>query len=290
MPTNPIDTILPPVDDRVKPTLQYFSGLIDEAINFGTHVFQWHMQAAKGGDEIAPISLSIRHILEIFGAVSSCVRNSNIDPCKILLRAALESFLGLAYILQEDSVRRGYAFLAVEAHQRLKHYRALDPSTPESIQLARALSGDTVAPGFSHSLPQDVIQDAIQKVKAFLDTPGPKTAMAELRKLKRKHKNPNWYTLYEGPTNLEGLAARLRYQSLYQFLYRYWSRTTHGVDVIQGKLAHPSSGRSGVVQLRVPKEAQTVTQITITLGLKMFRLLVDKCCPEKSADAKVVRN
>ena len=197
------------------------------------------------------------------------------------MRATLESFLGLAYLLKEDSVRRGFAFLAVEAHQRLKLVRMLDPSTPEGVRFQKALESDTVAPGYSHGISPELIKLSISRTEDFLNTPGVKSALDELRKVRKKNKNPNWYSLYGGPTSIAQLADYLGYQSLYLVFYKFWSRTTHGVDIIQGKLAMGSTGRPGIIQLRVPTDAQTMAQLAITVALRTFRLVVDKYCPEK---------
>ena len=286
MPTLPIKELLPEIDPGVKSNLNQFGALIDEAINFGTHVLTWHMQTAKGADEIAPVTFSFRHILELLGATSTCVKSSYVDLCRVLLRALLESLLGLAYILREDSVRRGFAFLAVEAYQRLKQMRALDKSTPARKTLEQKLAKDTVAPGFTAEIPQEMVKESIARTEAFLQTPGPKAALSEFRRIKSKNKNsnPNWYSLYDGPQNLEQLADALGYQSMYQFFYKYWSKSTHGVDVIQGNLVRSISGRAAVVQLRLPKEAQSITQISITFALHTIRLMIDAYCPEKRQD------
>jgi hypothetical protein len=286
MSTNPVEELLPPIHPAAKSALEQFGSLVDETIAFGTHVLKWQMDSATGGDEVAPITLSIRHILDMLAAVSSCVKSSNIDPCKSILRATLESFLGLAYLLKEDSSRRGFAFLAVEASQRLKHVKMLDPSTTEGDAFRKALESDTVVPGFVPNISPEVIKTSLANTEAFLASRGVREAVAELKRLKKKNKNsnPHWYSLYGGPTNLERLATSLGYQSLYLVYYKHWSRSTHGIDVVQGKLGPGPSGRPRLIQLRVPTEAQTATQFAVTLALKMFRLIVDKYCPEKQSE------
>src|SRR5690349_8409285 len=78
--------------------LSKFSILIDEFINFGTHVLKWELETAKGGDENIPISMMFRHLLELGDSISILVKNSSIDPCKLQLRGILEALLGLEYI------------------------------------------------------------------------------------------------------------------------------------------------------------------------------------------------
>jgi hypothetical protein len=286
MATQPIDKILSPVQPKTKSILGQFGCLIDETRAFGTHVLQWHMDSAVGGDDVVPISLSIRHILELMGAVSSCVKNANIDPCKIVLRAMLESFLGLTYMLQNDTRRRAFAFLAVEAHQRLKHLRMLDLSTEEGKKYLSLVRDDENASSFSPRISPEMIATAINNAEEFLQTEGVGEALTEIINLKKtkKKRNPNWYSLYGGPANLEELATTVGHQLLYAFFYRYWSRSTHGIDVIQGKLGRSASGRPGIFQLEIPTDAQALTQITATLALATYRLVLTKYSPSKIAD------
>jgi hypothetical protein len=93
MPTTPAVKYASDNQELLK-TLGRFADLIQETVNFGTHVLEWELGSAPGGDETAPITLSLRHILELLDSVSINIRNACVDPCKLLLRGALESFFG----------------------------------------------------------------------------------------------------------------------------------------------------------------------------------------------------
>ena len=71
----PIDELLPPFDPSIKLALEGFGALIDETVAFGTHVLSWQMKSATGGDEVAPITLSMRHMLEMLAAISACIKS-----------------------------------------------------------------------------------------------------------------------------------------------------------------------------------------------------------------------
>jgi hypothetical protein len=286
MPTVPVPELLPTLQIATRSTLSQFAALIDETRAFGTHVLQWHMQTVEGGDEVGPISLSIRNILELMGAISSCVRNSNIDPCKILLRAMLESYFGLAYMLQADTRRRGFAFLAVEANQRLKQLKSFDPSILTRTPVTTLSEVKETRDSFPDVPSSDVIATAIRDTEEFLKTTGVQEALAEIGRMRKgkAKRNPNWYSLYDGPSNLEELSSRIGEESLYSFFYRYWSRSTHGIDIVQGKLGRTESGRAGILQLDIPANAQNISQMTINIALPAYRLIVIIFSPDKLED------
>ena len=64
MPTTPAINYIPS-DDALLRTLGRFAFLIEESVNFGTHVLEWELEASAQTRENAPISLSMRHVLEL---------------------------------------------------------------------------------------------------------------------------------------------------------------------------------------------------------------------------------
>ena len=85
--TKPVNQILPrEIDPGVEQLLLKFSTLIDEFVNFGTQVFKWVIEESRGTDEQMPLLMFFRDMLEKADSISILVRNSSIDPSKVLLR------------------------------------------------------------------------------------------------------------------------------------------------------------------------------------------------------------
>jgi hypothetical protein len=289
MSTQPVEEIIPrnPSNPELSKVLGRFADLIDETINFGSHVLKWHLESARGGDETAPITLSFRHILELLDAVSINIRNSSVDPCKLLLRGALESYFGVAYILETDTERRAMAFMATYVNQRLKTYRKLDPTTQQGKEFRSVLKKDHLGASMVISIPTPVIEAAIANLESLVKKAAYKDAHAEYNRLKKANsKNPYWYSLYGGPTNIEKLADHLNMQAFYHILYRQWSSSTHGTDIIQGNISRSSTGQTEILQLRLPKEPQALTVIAVSIALKLFRLFIERYALEKSSEYK----
>jgi len=289
MSTQPVLQIIPrtPANPNVSKVLGRFADLIDETVNFGSHVLKWHLESAQGGDENVPITLSFRHILELLDAVSINIRNSLVDPSKLLLRGALECYFGVAYMLKADTKRRAMAFMASYVNQRLKTYRKLDPTTQQGKEFRRLLKKDPIAANMIISIPTPVVQAAIANLETLLKKPAYKDANDEYNRLKKTNsKNPYWYSLYGGPSNIEKLADHLNMQASYHILYRQWSNSTHGTDIIQGNISRSPSGETSIHQLRLPKEPEVLTVLAVSIALKLFRLFIARYAPHKSTEYK----
>jgi hypothetical protein len=285
MPTQPIEEILPlsKSEPEISNVLGRFGNLIDEAVYFGTHVLKWHLESTRGGDETVPVTLSFRHILELLYCVSLNIRRSLVDPCKLLLRGALESFFGVAYILEADTNRRSMAFMATYANQRMKTYRKLDPSTDQGKEFARLIKKDRIAANMVLTVPPSLVRSSIANLESLLKRPEYKDANAEYQRMRKTGtKNPYWYSLYGGPKNVEKLADHLGLVAMYHILYRQWSSSTHGTDIIHGKISQSETGHGAILQLRLPTEAQTLTVLAVSLALELYQLFINRYAPDKA--------
>ena len=284
MPTTPAVKYVPENPEVLK-TLGKFADVIQETVNFGTHVLEWELSSASGGDETIPITLSVRHILELLDTVSVNIRNSCVDPCKLSLRGALESFFGVAYILETDTTRRAMAFMATYANQRLRTYRRFDQTTEQGKEFRNLLKKDRLAGDMAISLPPSLVKSAIGNLESLLRKPEYKGANAEYQKQKKAgSSNPYWYSLYGGPKNIEKLADHLKLSAMYHILYRQWSSATHGTDIIQGKISARAGGQAAILQMRLPTEAQVLTLLAVTIGLELSQIVIKHYVPDRMSD------
>lgn len=289
MPTEPIRELLPREIEShgVLEVLRKFSEAIDETVNFGTHVFKWCDESNTRGDETAPLFLSLRHILGLSDAVAINIRASAADPCKLLLRGSLESYLGIAYILEANTDQRGMAFMFWYVNQKLKLYKKLDFTTDQGKEFRKTLSTDKLFESMKLDYPKDKLDDAIDNLNSLLKKPGYVEAAAEYQRLRKSgKKNPHWYSFYNGPENVEKLATHLHSPLIYHILYRQWSEATHGTDIIQGVIHEGPSGTTEIVQLRLPKDAQILTFFAITIFIELYQRLIKHFVPSRLVDFK----
>lgn len=283
MPTEPYDNILPRNIENLEltRTLSSFSDLIEETVNYSTHVFMWCFETERGHDENVPIFMSYRHILELLDAISILMRQSCIDPCKVLLRAVFESTLSIEYILENNTIQRGMDFMVCYYHNELKHYRRWDPDDPMYAEFQSKLRSDKILGNWDSSEIPDV-KDEIDKRNRILELPRYRESEAEYQNLRRQGtRNPKWYSLHSGPSSIEKLAERLDRSGMYHILYRHWSTSVHGTDLIRGKISIDDEKRVNVHQIRLPTNAEEVTKFSVSFALLNINTFTDHFCSHK---------
>ncbi len=283
--TEPIKGVIPrELDSGVAELLDNFSRGIEECVNFGSHILNWDAKIKRGGDENFPPAMLFRHFLELIDSVSILVKNSSVDPCKLILRGALEVYFSLEYIFEKETKDRSMAFLVWHNHKNIKRYKSFDPNQEQGKQMQNSFNKDKLINGINlKNNPK--IQQSIANLERLLKTEKFQKGEAEYQRLKNAgEKNPPWYRLFNGPKNIEELATRLNLAGLYEMFYRYWSGPTHGTDIIQGKAFENPSGGTDIIQIRYAKDAQAVTSQSMILLIKVFKLYISNRIPEKQQD------
>jgi hypothetical protein len=288
MPIEPVREVLPDGNEvrELRRVLEALSGAIRETACFGTHVMKWCAQAATGGDEEIPLLLSLRRALEILDCISALVKMSMIDPCNVLLRSLLEVLLNTLYILQTDTKRRAMSFMNCYFHDRLRTNRKLDPTTKEGMQFKSQIRKDRLVGKMSVAKVPG-LRKMIANAQAALRRPEYVETEAEYQRVRFEAKRaPMWYSLFGGPPNVEQLAQRLDLPGVYGILYRGWSSTVHGTDIIDRKISKGGTGGLEISQIRLPTDAQLVAQLALSLSLEFYRALVAHYVPGRQQELR----
>jgi hypothetical protein len=266
--------------------LDKFGYYLDEFMNFGSHVIKWETDTARGSDEDLPLELLLRHFLELLDSVSILARNASIDPCKLILRGMLEASFGIEYILEKNTHDRAMCFLLCHTHKKLKTYKKFDQTSSQGKKYQKDLNSDKSYKEIDLSkLPQTEIQKAIKNSESILRLPKYHNYEKEYqRSVKTGSKNPNWYSLFNGPRNIKDLADYLNRTGLYEILYRHWSGSIHATDIIDGNISSSKTGTVDFIQIRYLKDAQSVVSHTMNLALTVFQLIIDHRIPTKKSE------
>ncbi len=272
--TKPIKDLLPDLDNKgLQDILNGFSYVLKEVINFSTHIFKWGKQLKdKDGDELLPIFLSYRHILELLDAISLLIEKGSTEPCKLLLRGILESTFNILYILKNDTEVRSKCFIVWYQKRKLKYLDSFNPETNAGKDFFEQLKVDF----FAGNNPELFIINNTGEQKTLITKQFQKEKYKNISDEYEAKKKHNWYSLYNGPRNLQELAKVLNLYSLYHILYKQWSEAIHGTDIFSGKMSRDENGLAAITQLRYFEHAQTVTSISIALYLKVSRSLSEK--------------
>lgn len=273
------------MNQDLKELLAEFSKIIDNLTDFGAKIHFWDIEKG-GGDEKIPGNMFLRNFLETIDAISILVKHSSIEPCNAQLRIALETIFQIEYLLQQNQEQRALAFLVWNSKEQQKWVERCDGYSPRYLDLVKKFANDKF---LNHSKPSVLpINDVLkERSRNFLALPQYRPIVAEYeRTIQLGNKNPTWYALFNGPRNIEGLAKAVQMEATYEVLYRSWSKSSHGQDILQGKLsasAKDESGKStGLIDgIRSPKNAQQVTSYCFNIGVPLYQTYVKHRIPDK---------
>lgn len=262
-------------DENLKPILDLFANGIEKLVDFGLEIVNWDTEKLDASDEHLPPILFLRNYLEKIDAISILVRHSSIDPCKSLLRTALENIIYLEYLLQKDTEQRSISFLVWNSISQQKWAEKADGSSANYKQLLSKYKKDKFMR--EHTPP---VHPDIEKIKTngeqLLELDRYKSTHEEYERTRKKIKNPAWYSLYDGPENMDLLCTSVDLNAIYEVLYRIFSHSVHGNDVIQGKLLPDEDGKTYIAQIRFPKDAQSITQHCYNFCILIFKTYIER--------------
>jgi hypothetical protein len=277
-----IEDILPRNQIGVKKELEKLSSVIDFAIDFGTHLLKWQADKMQSGDQhLVPI-LFFRNILELADSISILIKNSSVDPAKSLSRSLLENSFGLEYLLEKDQKNRALSYNVWLTHKDLKLYDKLDKNTQAGKQFLGEIKKDLYVKEFESD--DSVLEFAKQNSKDLLKLTLYRSIEEEYQRTNSIRKNPKWFTLFDGPTDIEQLAKRLNHHSLYEFFYRSLSDNVHATDLVKSKLVPNKNGQTDIIQIRFPKDAQNITNLTLNVLVITFLNFYEKELPNKKEE------
>lgn len=288
MPTEPIEEYIPREIDNpdLKRVLDQLSSLIDEVVNRSSHLFKWSIESIRAGDENVPAMLMFRNIFELIDSISVLIKNSCIEPCYIILRSLFESFLNFNYLFENNFKTKGMDFLVCYRHKEIESLRRFDPKDELYIRYQEKKARDQI----TKDIPQmDVpdIDERLSNIKKMFDLPSYKESNDEYERIKSAHRGKppkHWFSMHGGPNDTYQLADRLGFPAQYEILYRSWSGSVHGTDILKDKFSIEGPGLVSFTQLRFPAEAPFVALMAITFGLSAIRIFTIHYLPDIAKD------
>ena len=288
MPTEPLIEFIPRdlENPDIKAILERVSSLIDEVVNYGSHIFRWGIDSLKEGDENMPALLMYRHIFELIDSISVLIRNSSVEPGNIILRSLFESYLSYEYLFEKDFKSRGMDFLVCSRHKEILNLRRFDPRDEMHAQYEKLKARDKISKDIP-SRPVPDVSERIERIKKIFELPSYKESSDEYERIKAANKGKapkHWYSMHGGPKDACQLADYQGFPAQYEILYRSWSELVHGTDILKDKITLEAPGVVSFSPLRMPPEAPFVALMTITFGLSTIRLFTKHYIPQKAKD------
>jgi hypothetical protein len=285
MPTKPHPDIIP--DYRNTPELvgilSRYASLIDETVNFGSHVFTWVFETAKKGDHhIAALSF-YRRSLELLDSLSALIKNSCISPSRVLLRSLFEVLLSLEYMTQNDLENRGRDYILCLKHEELDYLKKFLKDDPLHAVYINKYKKDNLLKNAQIPEFPDIVK-AIEAKARLIHSEFYSSSEASYQaiKLERKGRNPKWwFNLHNGPRDICDLAERMGRPAQYEVMYRNWARYAHGTGGMDEQVEIQQKDEIGIPQLRSPDGAEFIAFIALSYGLTIIQTVIRKYANEK---------
>lgn len=276
----PIDEIVPLKIDspQVEENLHRFALLLEDVRNFGTIVIRTVFIDDKGINEYVRLVCTcfLRQIVEDIDAISIQINQSSSDPCYLNVRRLFENYIYLKFILKEKSEERAKAYYVNHLLKKRRHAEEEDSSTLSGKELRAKIVKDEMAKNMSLST-QDC-KSTVSNIDGILQKPQYQSIKSDFDKRKKEKKKSKWYSLFDGPENLECLSNSIGCSGQY-YLYRYYSRYTHSENELDN-IDSQGSGLAGLVQVRNPENAQQIVQMVLNYVLLSFQIVLKTLRPQ----------
>jgi hypothetical protein len=282
MPTKQFEPVLYRELRRVeaKKMIEVASPLLQEEVNYATHAFQRCQDSIKGvsKDEALPILVSYHHVIGMTDGVEVLISQSCIVPAIALLRSLFEALLTIEYICKKDSKNRAFAWLVCYVHNRIKQHELFDSSSQKGKEFIKALENDGLDKNFNISVNFDA-KKAITNLLSLFNRPEYQIVENEYQRIKDARKSDiNWYSLFNGPSNLRELSKYLNRWSDYDLLYRYWSNIIH-VGALSHFLTRTKNGSPAFKPIRNHEELILIVKMTSLYIVAATQVMLNKCHP-----------
>lgn len=264
---------------NVKDVLNHYSYYINEAVNFGTNLLSWDN---KDSLDKSPVSILLfRQFLDILDALSILVESGSSGSSKILLRSIYELNLFVHFISQKHTKERAIAYLVFDIFDHLKELDKLDTDLQPGIYIKNIISKEKWLKSFEHKHKVQEISDERNRLQELLKDPEFAVVLneydarkAELKFDKDKIKKLKWYCLFEGATNIESLSKKLEKQTLYELLYRNWSKSVHVMDIFDDKGTMLDAEHIFIHPIREPTGLMLISKYACNLAINTFAYFV----------------
>lgn len=269
-----------------RPALDYMARLLEEAVSFGSHLFAWCLEERPVKQPNLVVGTVLHQFGETLDGAADLVREGLAEPMKIVLRSAFESFLGLHFLLKEETEERVRFYRVSHLRRKLKLVRRLDPATPEGKEYRALLAKDTS--GFPRD--DESFKDMSREIS---EVEGALAADEDLRRIrsewdalrkKRRGSPPPWYALFDGPGNLRELSEELGFAGWYLVFYEDWSATAHAADALARIEIDTTTAEGRIRAFRHPSELQGLTTIGVGMALSIYPELIQRRAPGRLPD------
>lgn len=281
MPTEPDKNIFDPEPfiEAGKPAIELASQTLREAFNYGTNLYEKCRLTSKAeADEAFPVLALFLHILQMIDSAEVLISNICVEPAKLLIRSAFEAKLGLEFMDETMTRTRGIAWIIRNILDRIEFGERHSKEHNKGKEFFRAMEQEGFE-DFGDMLPKtpDIPDDYMDNLNKSLEESRYADVYAEYQRLELggKRKRVEWYSLYDGPTNIRELAEYLKQRTVYDSLYRSWSKQSHAASSDHLNLIL-EEGKSILGPIRYPVNIAHVSDFALGILLQSDIIMINR--------------
>jgi hypothetical protein len=265
--------------ELMKP-LNMMGRLIDDFVDYGGTVFEWMENSHRNTKFDTPIFTTFIHFLDTLDSIATLTKKGSTSGVKMLLRSLFESSLAFQYMVTEPREKGVLAYQVAFAYQEIKKRRKIDPKDdlgkefiPKLSEFLQGTKIETMS-----------IKESAKGFYSFLEREEVIPVNDEWKRLKKLKKNRefNWYSLFNGPSNIRELSSRFDLELIYEVLYQPLSTHSHGSGTI--KMFKEADGVSVLPGIRNPDGLQEHVIWTMNITMSTYQCCVRNLVPEKEKD------
>jgi len=260
-----------------KPAIDLASQTLREAVNYGTTLYERCRVTLKADtDEAFPVLALFLHILQMIDSIEVLVSNSCIEPAKLLVRSAFEAKLGIEFMNEKMTRTRGIAWIVRNMLDRIEFGERRSKESNKGKDFFETLEREGYEQ-FGDILPStpEIPDDYIPKLKQSLEKPGYKDIYEEFQRFGEKRKRVEWYSVFDGPDNIRGLAEHLGQRTVYDSLYRSWSKQIHAASSDHLTLIF-EDGRDVLGPIRYPEDIAHISNFALGLLVQSDIVMINR--------------
>ncbi len=248
--------------------------VIEFEVDYGTHVFK-RLAGKSDCTKSGVANLIYRHILDLHDAVSILLGRDSDDPALVLIRAQFEAMLALFHVITDtsDKYARSYMF------DKLLDELSACEEVINSVERESVPDSNSVDFVVYRVHKQYYEQAKADKDKLLVRMADDFYSDVSAARSKLKSKYPNWFSLFDGPDRIRGLAEVHGQIVAYDSLYGSFSRYAHGKSAMN--FIDKVDGHGVIKSLRSGRSSAEMAINAHTYFCKATELVIENLLPDQ---------
>jgi len=253
-------------NEQTQKILNRYSYYLELAVKFGAQILTW--EPIDPIDKTPVTGLFLRNYLDLLDSMSVLVKHGSTEAAKIILRSLFEINLYIHFICEKHTLNRACSFLVIDTLNQISDLDRMLLTNNGGRELKEKICKEKWLTNFGTKHSVKDILDRKKELNEYLVNPYFNDVIEEYNRLKKRCKGKiKWHYLFEGKNSIESLAVYLKKYTLYKILYKEWSKSTHGSNIIKNKISQSEIGQISYYPIREPRGLMFPTKMACNITI-----------------------